>query len=638
MKSVRHVIRTAIILLTLGLILVAWLSTQTGLNLSLRFIQTLGNFRSLHIQAIDGCLLGPIQLKGLTYRNEDVFIQIDHLYLDWDWHQLKHGLFFIRSLSVENTQIQITQHQASPFKTPNLLRYIRWGSIQIKQLTLTYRALRLNISGNVTNHYDGRWQINQAMQGTIKGPLLNPQITLKQDKNLSIQNWNMDGLEANMHLELNKKLIAGTLTIQKLQQNPTYINPIQIQLSGNLNPLNLRILLNARLKDPHIDPAYLTLQGLLKDQTIVWNGQLTAGQAKGKLNGHTHLQDLTTLLKISVHDLSVKSPHYHVLLQGQFSLTGNDTTMLATGDCWIPRGKLVLAQNNQNLISLSKDIVFVDEPKETTSFPIDSRITIHLGPELNFNHGHLHSHIKGRILLVTLAKQPSRVFGQIQLYGGFYDYYGQILHLQPNCVFNFNDSTLDNPNLNLLVTKTVLVTPITNDFSIFSPVMPTSFSELRAAQVGLQIQGPAQQPRISLYADPANLFQSQLDILSYLITNQPAQFNANAQLLLQAATQLDRSKNLLTQFSRSLQTTTGLDQLGIGSKPIFDPTTNRLDPNLSIILGKQLSSKLFISYSLGLLKPISVLQINYLLNRHFSIQNTNSNFAQGIDLLYTLDR
>jgi TamB, inner membrane protein subunit of TAM complex len=638
MKSFRSAIRTAITLLTSGLILVAWLNTQTGLILSLRFIQTFGNFRSLHIQAIEGCLLGPIQLKGLTYRNEDAFIQIDHLYLDWDWHQLRHGLFFIRSLIVKDTQIQINQHQASSFKTPNLLRSIRWKSIQINQLTLMYRALRLDISGNVTNHYDGRWQINQAVQGTITGPLLNPHITLKQNKNLSIQNWNMNGLDANLHLELNKKLIDGTLTIQKLQNTPTMINPIQIQLSGNLNPLNLRILLNVRLKDPHIDPAYLTLQGLLKNQTIVWNGQLTAGQAKGNLNGHTHLQDLTTLLQMSVQNLTIKNSRYHVLLQGQFSLTGNDTTMSATGDCWIPQGKLVLDQNNQDLISLSKDIVFVDEPKEATSFPINSRITIHLGPEVDFNYGHLHSRIKGKILLVTLAKQPSRVFGQIQLHGGFYDYYGQILHLQPNCAFNFNDSTLDNPNLNLLVTKTVLVTPITNDFSIFSPTAPTSLSELRAAQVGLQIQGPAQQLRISLYADPANLFQSQLDILSYLLTNQPAQFNANAQLLLQAATQLDRSKNLLTQLTRSVQATTGLDQLGIGSKPIFDPTTNRLDPNLSIILGKQLSSKLFISYSLGLLKPISVLQINYLLNRHFSIQNTNSNFAQGIDLLYTLDR
>ncbi|WP_010597737.1 translocation/assembly module TamB domain-containing protein [Rickettsiella massiliensis] len=57
-----------------------------------------------------------------------------------------------------------------------------------------------------------------------------------------------------------------------------------------------------------------------------------------------------------------------------------------------------------------------------------------------------------------------------------------------------------------------------------------------------------------------------------------------------------------------------------------------------MIIRKKFSPRLDVSYSVGLLEPINILQINYLLNKHFSLQATNSSFASGIDLIYNFEK
>ena len=129
-------------------------------------------------------------------------------------------------------------------------------------------------------------------------------------------------------------------------------------------------------------------------------------------------------------------------------------------------------------------------------------------------------------------------------------------------------------------------------------------------------------------------------MLSYLITGQASKqlSTASTQLLLHAVTHLSGGKSNISQFINKAQQKIGLDQLTIGAKPIFDPTTNSLQQITSKKKKKNLSPKLNVTYSLGLLNAINILEINYLLNKNFSLQSTNSNFSNGIDLLYRLEK
>ena len=154
------------------------------------------------------------------------------------------------------------------------------------------------------------------------------------------------------------------------------------------------------------------------------------------------------------------------------------------------------------------------------------------------------------------------------------------------------------------------------------------------------MRGTLQNPYIILFANPSNIIKSQLDMLSYLITGQASNqlSAATTQLLLTAASNLGNEKSNIGQIISKIQQKMGLDQLTIGSKPIFNPTTNSLQQNTSLIVGKNISPKLNISYSLGLLDQISILNINYILNKNFSLQTTSSNFANGLDLIYKLEK
>ena len=60
--------------------------------------------------------------------------------------------------------------------------------------------------------------------------------------------------------------------------------------------------------------------------------------------------------------------------------------------------------------------------------------------------------------------------------------------------------------------------------------------------------------------------------------------------------------------------------------------------NTSLVLGKALSPKLFISYSVGLLEPINILRFNYKLTKHISLRTESNPNAQGIDVFYTIEK
>ena len=218
-------------------------------------------------------------------------------------------------------------------------------------------------------------------------------------------------------------------------------------------------------------------------------------------------------------------------------------------------------------------------------------------------------------------------------------------------MLSFANSPIDNPNIDVTANKSVWILPKistgNNSSAPGSKLGSSSFisSALQTTQpiqatVGVRLQGYLENPKITLYANPASAISSQLEMLSYLVTGQPSDqlSAASMQLLIGAATQAGGEKTGVGHMINKAQKKMGIDQLTIGANPIFNPNTNKLQQNTSLIIGKSFSPRLNISYSLGLLDPISVLQINYLLNKNFSLQSTNSNFANGIDLLYKVEK
>jgi translocation and assembly module TamB len=83
-----------------------------------------------------------------------------------------------------------------------------------------------------------------------------------------------------------------------------------------------------------------------------------------------------------------------------------------------------------------------------------------------------------------------------------------------------------------------------------------------------------------------------------------------------------------------LQHTLGLD-FDIQNNTTYNQKTNQAVDNTSLVVGKSLTKRIYISYNIGLLQTDSnVLTLKYLLNKYFSLQVNASDSASGLDLLY----
>lgn len=157
--------------------------------------------------------------------------------------------------------------------------------------------------------------------------------------------------------------------------------------------------------------------------------------------------------------------------------------------------------------------------------------------------------------------------------------------------------------------------------------------------LGVEVTGRLSRPKIQLFSEPAVL--SQADILSMLVLRRPAnQANkAGGQLLLAAISSMNLGSNTNSlQLLEQLKQTAGID-FNVQTNTNYNQITNTSSDTTSLVVGKSLSKRLYLSYNIGLSQTdTNMLTLRYLLNRFFSIQISNSDTSSAIDFLYTSNK
>lgn len=498
--------------------------------------------------------------------------------------------------------------------------------------------------------------------------------TLMTDPNVADQlNAHIQFPHYKYTLEINpKQVVKGN--IQLTLKNLNYFSAFIPALKNPQGTLNTQLNLSGLLFSPSINgelnlknaSTQIPFLGIyMKNMNLVFHtdknvlqgsGRLDSGKGTLTFQSKTQLNqtEFPSLINLKGNNLEIsRTREYKIIASPTLQIQANTHHIEATGLIDFPKAKIKINENSFNGNELSNDVVFVNHKKETTSLPFTykNNIKLQLGNDIRFSYQGLHTKITGNLDINQTSDHPILATGVLALSEGEYTYYGQSLKLQPHSLLNFANSPIDNPNIDVTANKSVWVLPnistSSNSGTPSSKLGSSSFisSALQTTQpiqatVGVRLQGYLENPKITLYANPASAITSQLEILSYLVTSQPSNqlSAASMQLLLGAATQASGEKTGFGHLINKAQKKMGIDQLTIGANPIFNPNTNKLQQNTSLIIGKSFSPRLNISYSLGLLDPISILQINYLLNKNFSLQSTNSNFANGIDLLYKIEK
>ena len=268
----------------------------------------------------------------------------------------------------------------------------------------------------------------------------------------------------------------------------------------------------------------------------------------------------------------------------------------------VVRGARDIAVTRQSDSPLAK----APAPKPAPTSPpsdlkVRANVALNLGEDFRVRGMGIDTKLKGELNLVAngpLTAMP-RLTGDVRTVGGTFRAYNQNLNIQRGLI-RFTGA-IDNPTLDIRA------------------VRPNYASEQR---VGVQVQGTALLPAVTLYSNP-NLPDT--EPLAWLLLGRAApDTGAEAAMLQSAAMALLGGKD-----GKSLASRFGLDELSFG-------TGNGSSTNdASVTLGKRLSDKLYASYERSLSGVTGTLMIYLELTRRWTVR-AQAGEDTAIDLLFRL--
>lgn len=484
---------------------------------------------------------------------------------------------------------------------------------------------------------------------------------------------NEDGLQGLMKVNVNNRTpIAMDFTLPLFHQkyfssdqpitSLIQLNLQDVSLLGLLFPhinnikghLTSAIKIKGSLKNPQIDSEALLTEGSFTIpnlglkvnevsitaknsgyKTINYLATATSGPGKLSMKGETALNQpgFPTQLLITGKDVEItNTPEINILATPDIQIYNKGTQFSITGKILVPKA-LIKPQDFSSTITLSDDVIFVNAGKvdDEAQFNVNSNVDVMLGDNVLFDFSGLTGNLKGNVKLKDSSEQGTVAFGQFSIEKGKLNKYNQELSIS-NGQLLFTGGAIDNPGINLKAIKRIV------SYQKASAGKSGPNFGVSQYNVGIQIMGNINEPRVTLFSEPAGLSQS--EILSYLVLSSPLSQTEGGenQLLFQALQGLNLTTGQTSMIKEQLQQTLRLDQLSVSSSEVYNAETESMVHNTSIILGKMLSPKLLLSYSIGLIEPVNILKLSYKLSDKLTLQSEASTESSGIDIFYSIER
>jgi len=279
-----------------------------------------------------------------------------------------------------------------------------------------------------------------------------------------------------------------------------------------------------------------------------------------------------------------------------------------TGDVEVPETEIVQEKRKRAAVAVSQDVIIVPPSEERVQTPkqaleLHARIRVILGDKVNVKAFGFSGRPTGSLLVIEEPGKTTAGVGELEVKDGVYKSYGQDLTLDRGRVV-FAGGPLDNPGLDLRAYRKA------DDGTI----------------AGMNIRGTLKSPQATLYSEPP---MGESDALAYLLLGHPLG-QASPQegdMLANAANSLGlKGGNLI---AKKLAARFGLEEARV-------ETTGGLK-EASVVVGKYLSPRLYVTYGLGLFEPVSTFKIRYLLGRAWTLQ-AEQGVGTSADFLYTVER
>ena len=357
--------------------------------------------------------------------------------------------------------------------------------------------------------------------------------------------------------------------------------------------------------------------GLTIDQLKLKAQSTGAGKVKVQLNAHSgegnlEILGLTTLDRTAgwPTEITIKGdqfeisriPEARVQISPDLQIKLQHHTININGKVHIPYAKLQ-PKDITTAAKVSDDVVIVGGEQATEEkWSIVTKTRLTLGDRVNFYGFGFEGRLGGSLLLEDEPGQLTKATGEINIPEGRYRAYGQRLDVEHGRLL-YTGGPITNPGLDLRAVR-----------------------HINNVTAGIKVKGSLNQPQLELFSIPT---MGQTDTLSYLLLGRPME-NASGEegaMMAKAALALGLSGG--DRIARLLGDQFGLDEMRVESSESGDQA--------SLVVGRYLSPKLYVSYGVGLLEAINTLTVRYQISEKWQLK-AESGEAQGADFLYTIER
>lgn len=452
-----------------------------------------------------------------------------------------------------------------------------------------------------------------SVQGTLQNRRLASELTLVSD--LASADATVEhGLDADSSL-------AGQVALQISSLAPltlftTDLREISGQVHGDfaLDGTLRQPLMNGsvRLKNGHalipalgvaVTDLQMDVRGSPRGQLDI-NGSATMGEGTMSLTGTLDPGEWPATVDLSLNGerlLVADRPDARVLLSPTLTLQGDLGELQLGGRLAIPEAEIHPTELPEGAVTVSKDQILVhQEGDQSSGLPLGIDVTVNLGDKVHFQGFGLDAMLGGTLQVAQQPQQPPQLNGELVIREGRYRAYGQNLAISDGqLIFQ---GPPDNPGLDIRAIRKI----------------PSE-----SVVVGVQLSGTLQEPEASLFSEPS---MEQSQAMSYLLTGRPleggskGENNQIAQAL--ALYGLEKGSGVTEKLGDKL----GVDEISVGSDWETD--------DAALMLGKQLSDRLYLTYAVGLFDAVSTVMLRYTLTRQLHLEARSSTRANSLDLIW----
>jgi translocation and assembly module TamB len=345
----------------------------------------------------------------------------------------------------------------------------------------------------------------------------------------------------------------------------------------------------------------LAFDAKLTDNGVNFEGSTRIGSGIARAQGRLEWHNSLPFGKVKVEGANLRVtdvPEAQIEASPDLEFNINGRRIEVAGTVKVPYARIVPADLTGAVRSSSDEVIVGQEQGDPAErFEVVSTITLSLADRVSIDTNGLTGHLTGNITVRSGYAAVTSATGELSIEQGKYTAYARKLDIQRGRLI-FTGGPIGNPGIDIRAIK--------------------EFPDVTA---GVNVRGTLLQPRLSFFSDPS-LTQSQIVSLilagGSLESAQNRQGTAGNELLAQGGAIL----------AQQLGSHVGIDDVSLESD---------LTNQTSLVLGRYLSPRLYVSYGVALTEQLNVLKLRYSLGDRWTIK-TEVGQARGADLVYTIQK